>query len=225
MDPILSFHGLTKKMPGDNKILFTNVSGEVFPNDRIAVLGASGQGKSTLLRILARLTTAEDGQLFWRGTPSGELPGRQWRTKVGYVSQQAEMLPGTIEDNLQSVSRLHKIGFDSSSAKEWMDEIGLGHLDWQLSARELSGGEKQRLALVRSLLLKPEVLLLDEATAALDETNKRAAERLLDDWQQNRQAALIWVTHDLEQAHRVASRIWSMEDHTLSENFQLGAVH
>jgi putative ABC transport system ATP-binding protein len=225
LDPLLSFHGLTKKIPGNNKILFASVSGEVFPNDRIAVLGASGQGKSTLLRILARLSTAEEGELFWRGTPSGQLPGRKWRTKVGYVSQQAEMLPDTIEDNLRSVSRLHRSEFDSLSAKEWMDQIGLGDLDWQLPARELSGGEKQRLALVRSLLLQPDVLLLDEATASLDETNKRAAESLLDDWQQDREAALIWVTHDREQAYRVASRIWTMENHTLSETLQSGAVH
>jgi putative ABC transport system ATP-binding protein len=225
LESILSFRQLAKKLPGDNRLLFSGVSGEVMPSDRIAIVGASGQGKSTLLRILARLTSADEGVMFWRGTPSAQIQGRVWRQKIGYVFQQAEMLPGTIEDNLRTVSRLHKLEFDAESAHKWMDQIGLAQMDWKTRASELSGGEKQRVALVRSLLLQPEVLLLDEATASLDETNKRTAEKLLDDWQKGRETALIWVTHDREQSHRVAGRLWTMEKHTLTETFEYGDVH
>jgi putative ABC transport system ATP-binding protein len=203
VEPVLVFRHLAKKTPDDHKLLFSAVSSQIFPNDRIAIVGASGQGKSTLLRVLARLIPADEGQLTLRGVPAAQIPGRQWRMKVGYVSQHAFMLPDTVEDNLRTASRLHRSAFDPEEAKVWMRKIGL--------------------ALVRSLLLPYDVLLLDEATASLDDTNKYAVERLLDDWQKARGAALIWVTHDREQAYRVASRIWTMEKHTLSESIAMGA--
>jgi putative ABC transport system ATP-binding protein len=222
VEPVLAFRHLAKKTPDGHKLLFSAVTSQVFPNDSIAIVGASGQGKSTLLRVLARLIPADEGQLTLRGVSAARIPGRQWRMQVGYVSQHAFMLPDTVEDNLRTASRLHRSAFDPEEAKVWMRKIGLESLDWQAAANQLSGGEQQRLALVRSLLLPYDVLLLDEATASLDDTNKHAVERLLDDWQKARGAALIWVTHDREQAYRVASRIWTMEKHTLSESIAIG---
>lgn len=92
--------------------------------------------------------------------------------KIAYVAQQAVMLPGTIEDNLKIASTLHKSRFDEGLAREFMKDVGLEHLDWAKQARDLSGGEKQRVALIGSLLLHPVILLLDEITASLDQQSK-----------------------------------------------------
>jgi putative ABC transport system ATP-binding protein len=225
LEPVLAFRNLAKKTPDEHKLLFSGVTGEVFPGDRIAIMGVSGQGKSTLLLILARLAAADEGELFLHGVPASQIPGRQWRMKAGYVSQQAVMLPGSVEDNLRTASRLHRSVFDSTAAKTMMASLGLEHLVWHKPAQELSGGEKQRLALVRSLLLPYDVLLLDEVTASLDQSSKHAVEVLLDEWQKTTKAALIWVTHDQSQASRVGRRTWMMDNHRLTETTEIGAVH
>jgi putative ABC transport system ATP-binding protein len=90
-------------------------------------------------------------------------------------------------------------------------------LDWRKTASELSGGEKQRLALIRMLLARPEILMLDEITSALDETNKCKVEELLRNYQESIGTALVWITHDQEQIKRVAKRIWHIFGGTMVE--------
>jgi putative ABC transport system ATP-binding protein len=216
--PILLFHNLTKyKSTPHSSSIFSGVSSHIDRSDNIALTGPSGQGKSTLLRMLAKIDTLDEGEMFLHGVSSRNVLGRYWRTKVAYLTQQSTMLPGSVEDNLKMVSKLHQTPFDSESAELWMDRIGLGALDWRKSATELSGGEKQRLALIRMLLARPEILMLDEATSALDDTNKDKAEELLRHYQDSVGTALVWITHDQEQVNRVAKRFWRLLGGTMVE--------
>lgn len=203
---------------GECPYLFAGVSGAVDERETIALLGASGQGKSTLLRILALLDDPDDGTLLLHNKASGQWPPREWRMKVCYVSQQAFMLPGSVEDNLRTVSQLHRTAFDRPLAERLMERLGLAHLEWTKSAADLSGGEKQRLSLIRSMLLRPELFLLDEITASLDVHSKHAVEEELSAWSRDEGAAMIWVTHDLEQARKVSGRVWFMGEGTLLED-------
>lgn len=196
--------------------LFSNFTATIASSERIALLGKSGQGKSTLLRMLALLDNADSGKIRFNGIQESEMEARVWRTKVTYVAQQAIMLPGTIEDNLKTVSKLHNETFDDKLARKLMKEVGLETLDWTKKAADLSGGEKQRVALVRSLLLGPSILLLDEVTASLDQQSKAYVENLLVTWSEIEKRTFIWVTHDLEQAKKVSDRIWFMENGTLA---------
>jgi putative ABC transport system ATP-binding protein len=212
------FHNLTKnKSIHHSSSLFSNVSSHIDRSDNIALTGPSGQGKSTLLRMLAKIDTLDEGDMFLNGISSRDVLGRYWRTKVAYLTQQSTMLPGSVEDNLKMVSKLHQAPFDHESAKSWMERIGLGALDWRKSASELSGGEKQRLALVRMLLARPEILMLDEATSALDETNKGKVEELLRHYQESVGTAFVWITHDEDQVKRVAKRFWRLFGGTMVE--------
>ena len=216
MQPILRVENMRKKYAGlDRPWLFEQVTTNVYPNDRIALIGVSGQGKSTLLRILSRLDKHDDGVLEYSGVSYEQVDPREWRTHIGYVAQQAVMIEGTVDDNLRLYSSLHQKTYDEELAHLLLEKVGLSTLDLTQDAKSLSGGEKQRISLVRSLLMQPEVLLLDEITASLDQGSKKRVEELLHDWADTHQTAMIWVTHDLEQARQVSNRIWFMAQGTL----------
>jgi putative ABC transport system ATP-binding protein len=196
--------------------LFSNITATLHQQERIALLGKSGQGKSTLLRMLALLETVDNGEIFFNGVSAKNTDIRNWRMQIAYVAQQAVMLSATIEDNLKTVSNLHTSAFDESFARELIRDVGLEHLDWRKQATDLSGGEKQRVALVRTLLLRPSILLLDEITASLDQESKGYVEQLLLKLHEEQGTSFIWVTHDMEQAKKISERIWFMEDGRLT---------
>jgi len=207
----------------ESPYLFAGLSAEIRQPERISVIGASGQGKSTLLRTLALLDTPDKGEILYKGSSYREYDPRLWRKQICYVAQQAVMLPGSVEDNLRTASRLHGNVYDAQAATNLLEEALLGELDLTKKANELSGGEKQRIALIRSILLRPEVLLLDEVTASLDRISGRAVEQLLLRWQKETGGTMIWVTHDLEQAARTSNRIWFMSGGTLLEDQETAA--
>lgn len=193
-----------------SKRLFSNITIEIARPERIALIGASGQGKSTLLRLMALLDVPDDGELKLNGKASRETDPRHWRMEAAYVAQQAVMLPGSIEDNLKTVSVLHGTPYNSELAKRLMEQLGLDYLDPGKQASDCSGGEKQRISLIRTMLLQPRILLLDEITASLDVNSARKVEELLTGWHSEEGGSYIWVTHDLEQAQRISDKVWVM---------------
>jgi len=206
-----------------SKYLFSEISADIAESDRIALIGASGQGKSTLLRILALLDAPDEGDMLVKGTSYKSMDARLWRMKIGFVAQQAVMLSGSVEDNLRTVSRLHDKPYDLKLVQRLIGQLGLEHLDLSKKAADCSGGEKQRISLIRSLLLRPTVLLLDEITASLDVNSTQMVEKLLEDWHKEEGTSMIWVTHDLRQASRISTTTWFMgkgrlEQH-VSESF------
>ncbi|MFF2015576.1 ATP-binding cassette domain-containing protein [Paenibacillus sp. NPDC058177] len=222
MSAIFQIHNLAKlnwstDANALNKYLFSQISAEIAEPTRIALIGASGQGKSTLLRIMALLDTPDEGELLVNGKSFQHIPARQWRMTVTYVAQQAVMLPGSIEDNLRTVSKLHGQPYDFSLAAELLEQLGLDYLDLTKVAEDCSGGEKQRISLIRSLLLRPEIFLLDEITASLDINSTQKVEALLLKWHEEKGTTFIWVTHDLEQARRISNRTWMMDKGGLQE--------
>lgn len=200
------------------KYLFSEISAELSEADRIALIGASGQGKSTLLRIMALLDAPDEGDMLINGTSFKSMDSRLWRMKIGFVAQQAVMLPGSVEDNLRTVSRLHDRAYDHKLAQKLLEQLGLDSLDLGKKADECSGGEKQRISLIRSLLLRPDVLLLDEITASLDVSSTQMVEKLLARWHQDEGTSMIWVTHDLKQASRISSTTWFMGSGKLEQH-------
>ncbi|MBW7477133.1 ATP-binding cassette domain-containing protein [Paenibacillus oenotherae] len=221
---ILKFDHLSKRLQGssENQPLFSNVSAVIDEPERIALLAPSGQGKSTLLRILSLLDCADEGDILLNNVSFREWQPLHWRMKAMYVAQQAVMLPGSVEDNLRIASRLHRTVFDNDYARKLMADVGLHELDWCKPSADLSGGEKQRVALVRSLLLYPDLLLLDEITASLDPHSKVAVEVMLAELHEKQGTTYIWVTHDLEQARSVSNRVWFMGEGTLLEDAPTG---
>lgn len=218
MSTLLTINKLVKRLGlTEQRILFEKVNAAVDQGERIAILGASGQGKSTLLRILALLDIPDEGDLIWKGISYRDSDPRTWRMRMTYVAQQAVMLAGSVEDNLKTVHLLHRQPYDQNLAQRLLAGMGLEDLDIQKRASDLSGGEKQRIALIRSMMLRPEVLLLDEVTASLDRTNARLVEEQLTRWSQQEGTSLVWVTHDQEQAQSFSTTTWFMGNQTLLE--------
>ena len=162
--------------------------------------GPSGCGKTTALRMLARLTAAEEGQMFLRGQPFTTTRAPVWRRQLAYLAQQPVMLEGTVRDNLlagyATTTAERSAPRDEARAGRLMDSLGLdaGALLEQ-DARVLSGGEAARVALARTLLIRPTVLLADEPTAALDADNAAALVRVITRWTAQG-GAVVLVAHD-----------------------------
>jgi ABC-type multidrug transport system fused ATPase/permease subunit len=137
---------------------------DVPPGQITGLLGPSGSGKSTLLRALVRLVDIDAGTIALDGTDIRELDARELRCRVGLVAQTPVMLPGTVADNLRyGVGDLSDDGLRAALADADLDASFAPR-----PARELSGGERARVALARALTRGPQLLLLDEPTAALD---------------------------------------------------------
>lgn len=189
----------------------------VRPGDRIALTGPSGAGKSVLLRALALLDPLDDGHVTWRGETVAASAIPAFRCQVAYVRQRPALLPGTVEDNLRMPYRLHArkggAAFDRAGVIALLAraERDAGFLD--KTAANLSGGEAQIAALVRTLQTDPAVLLLDEPTAALDPASARAIEAMLQHWFAHApdRRAWVWITHDPAQAVRIAHQHWRVE--------------
>jgi ABC-type methionine transport system ATPase subunit len=173
-----------------------------------ALIGPSGAGKTSLLRLLNRLDDPASGVVRFLGRPIVDFPVRALRRRVGFVFQTPAMFPGTVAENLAVVPTL---GGDATAAQVSariaevlrLAELGADFRD--RIAADLSGGEKQRVALARTLMTGPEVLLLDEPTAALD---PEVAEHLMHTLRRLRESAgltIVMVTHRLSEARLASS--------------------
>ena len=172
------------------------------------VAGHSGSGKSTLLRLLNRLADPHSGRVLYEGADVQELDPLALRREVSLVPQLPALIDGTVHENIAYGPRLAGRSFDTRSCLE------LAGLDPEFEGRDaskLSVGEQQRVMLARALALEPRVLLLDEPTSALDEGARNAVEATLRALRARTAISLVLVTHDTEQARRLADYVVRIE--------------
>jgi ABC-type iron transport system FetAB ATPase subunit len=173
----------------------------------VAIQGPSGAGKSVLLRMLADLDPHE-GEVLLDGQPSSAMPAPAWRAKVVYQAAEPAWWEASAGEHFTDAQR----GF----VEEAMAALNLAPALLDTEIERLSTGERQRLALVRSLARAPRVLLLDEPTAALDPDGVARAEALLAARLADGMTLLI-VTHSADQARRLARRVFHLEQGKLSQ--------
>src|SRR5215469_4864960 len=171
------------------------------------VSGPSGAGKTTLLRLCNRLDVPDAGAVCYRGQPLDALDPLVLRRRVGMVFQRPAPFPGTVADNLAVAHP----GASTEQLSTAMTRVALDQRLLGQDARTLSGGELQRMCLARTLVTRPETLLLDEPTSALDAEPKLVFENTARDLAAQG-ITIIWVTHDDAQADRVADRIYHLRD-------------
>lgn len=171
----------------------------------VCLEGASGSGKSLLLRAIADLDPHR-GEVSLDGTSCSRLPAPAWRSAVALLAAESQWWS-------------EKVGahFDRGVAGEWLEQLGLpaAAMTWEVA--RCSTGERQRLALLRTLMQAPAALLLDEPTGNLDQESTRRVEALLEDYRRQRQAPLLWVSHDPAQIERVAQRSFTLDNGRLQE--------
>jgi ABC-type Fe3+/spermidine/putrescine transport system ATPase subunit len=204
-EPILELRRVRKRfgraVPADDISLAVE-AGEFF-----TFLGPSGSGKSTLLRIVAGLEHADSGQVLLRGRDVGDVP--PWRRHLGMVFQQYANFPHmNVAQNVayglrRRGLRRAEIGARAAALLDLVGLAGFGHR----RVTQLSGGEQQRVAIARALAPRPELLLLDEPLAALDEKIRREMQGELTNIQQATGTTFVYVTHDQEEALTMSNRI------------------
>ena len=202
---LFELHGVTASR-GDRRVLH-DVSLDI-PDGATALLGPSGSGKSSLLRLLNRLADPDEGTIAFEGRDVRELDVLDLRRRAVLVPQLPAPLPGTVADNVRFGPSLCDRDAD---VEHCLTRAGLDPSYAGREAGELSVGEQQRVMLARALALEPDVLLLDEPTSALDETAREGVERTLAELAEAG-VAMVLVTHDRGQAERITSRVVELQD-------------
>lgn len=183
------------------RIVLSDITLALQAGNKYTILGPSGAGKTTLLRLLNRLEDPTAGTLWFHGTPYVHLSAITLRRRVAMVFQLPVIFPGSVRDNLGTALRLqrHDADLDPADLTHAVASAGLDAAMLERDAAGLSVGEKQRVCMARALMTRPEVLLLDEPTAALDPT---AAHRLIQSIVQLSSSGLtvVMVSHQPEQA-------------------------
>lgn len=172
----------------------------------LALVGPSGAGKTTLLRLLNFLERPDEGRLVFDGQALVGGASLAQRRRVTAVFQHPGLLRRSVSANIAYGARLRGRKPAGEELPQWLERLGLVELADQ-AAGKLSAGEAQRVALARALLIRPDVLLLDEPTANLDPYNIGLIERLVREEFDSSAMTIVWVTHDIFQARRVADRV------------------
>ena len=185
----------------------------------VVVAGPSGAGKSSLLRLLNRLDAPSAGSVCYRGEDLSYADPAAHRRRVAMVFQRPVVLPGTIADNLREADR----SLSDAQVAAALDRVGLDPSLSDRDARDLSGGEAQRMCLARSLATDPEVVLFDEPTSSLDPASALRIERLAASLEEDG-ITTIWVTHDLDQMRRLAAQVVVVIDGRIAQSGSAATV-
>ena len=182
--------------------LLQDVSLEIAPGEAVALMGGSGSGKSTLARLLLRLLPCDTGKIYFRGTDITELSGKKlagFRRSVQFISQRPESFLDprkTLGYSLREALEVFSLPYVEEQALEMLDLVKLNAKLLERYPHQVSGGEIQRICLVRALLLEPELLILDEPTSMLDISVQAQILHLLKDIRAQKQIAYLFISHD-----------------------------
>ena len=214
---VISIRGLYKSF-GENQVL-RGIDLDVYKGENVVVLGRSGTGKSVLIKIIAGLLVPDEGQVNVLGMEVETLNEKELRVlrlKLGFSFQNSALYDSmTVGENLQfplvqNSKHLSRSQIDKAVA-EVLDAVGLSATSNQMPS-ELSGGQRKRIGIARTLILQPEIMLYDEPTAGLDPTTSMEINKLINEVQEKYHTSSIIITHDLACAKSTGDRLAMMMD-------------
>lgn len=211
---MIKFENVSKRYQ-DGTIAVDSLNLEIKKGEFFVLIGPSGCGKTTTLKMINRLIPLSDGTIFFDEQKISEYDIHELRWNIGYVLQQIALFPHmTIEENITVVPEMKKWSKEKMKerAYELMDMV---RLDPKMYAnrkpKELSGGEQQRVGVIRALAADPEIILMDEPFSALDPISRERLQDDMLDLKKNLKKTTVFVTHDMQEALKLADRICIME--------------
>lgn len=215
---LLELQNVSYSYPGGATVV-QDMNLQVQKNDLIVIKGESGAGKSTILKLLNRFCDYTEGKILFNNRELKDFRIEELRSSLIYLPQIPVMIEGTIEENITFPFNFnaHKgKKFDRVNSLKWLDFFRLD-LPLQADAHKLSIGQKQRIALIRSMILMPQVLLLDEPVASLDKKNRQIIEQKIESLTRTSGVTVIMVTHGDVSSSFSDCRLFEVKDKGLSE--------
>lgn len=197
MKPILEVRKMSYTV--DNEEILKNITFSVSEGEFITIKGPSGSGKSTLLLIIGSLLNPTSGDIFYNGKPLTGYDLPEYRKEVSYTFQNASLFGETVADNLKFPYEIRNEPFDRERAIALLNKVKLSESYLTRKITALSGGEKQRVALIRNVLFTPRILLLDEVTSALDAENREVISKAIANLNQEENVTVLWITHNTDE--------------------------
>lgn len=212
MEPIIEFEHVRKSY--GEKTVLSNFSLAVEPGDFVTIVGASGGGKTTVLKMVNGLLTPDSGTIRVMGRDIRAMDLIQLRRNIGYAIQGSVLFPHmTVAENIAYVPNLlnkkDKARTNAAVAK-WLAIVGLDEELLQRYPAELSGGQQQRVGIARALAASPEILLMDEPFGAVDEITRASLQQEIARIHRETGITVLFVTHDIAEALRLGTRVLVM---------------
>jgi osmoprotectant transport system ATP-binding protein len=211
----IRFDDVTFRLPG-GRTLLENLSLEICQGETLVLLGRSGSGKTTTMKLINRLLDPSEGRVLVEGTATTAWDQIRLRRRIGYVIQEIGLFPHfTVEENIALVPRLER--WDTKRVDErvasLLELVGLAPEHFaRRYPHELSGGQRQRVGVARALAADPPIVLLDEPFGALDPITRREIQQEFQTLQRRLRKTLVFVTHDVREAFLLATRIGLLKD-------------
>ncbi|WP_341776128.1 betaine/proline/choline family ABC transporter ATP-binding protein [Staphylococcus hyicus] len=209
---MLSIKNLSKVYAGNKKAV-DNMTIDIQQGEFVAFIGTSGSGKTTALRMINRMIEATEGQIMINGKDVRQMNPVQLRRSIGYVIQQIGLMPHmTVRENIVLVPKLLKWSQEKKDekARELIKFVDLPEEYLDRYPSELSGGQQQRIGVVRALAAEQDIILMDEPFGALDPITRDTLQDLVKKLQQQLGKTFIFVTHDMDEAIKLADKICIM---------------
>ena len=199
-----------------NGLILDDLSFEIQEGEFFVLVGPSGSGKTTTLKLINRLIEQTDGDIYFEDKRLKDYDLRELRLKTGYVLQQIALFPNlTVSENIALIPEMKN--FDKKEIKEKTEDllrkVGLDPKHYMNRLpKELSGGEKQRVGILRAIIANPKILLMDEPFSALDPISKVQLQDLIKTLHNEYKMTTVFVTHDMDEALKLADRICILQD-------------
>ncbi|MGU7961045.1 ATP-binding cassette domain-containing protein [Streptococcus suis] len=206
-----------------NGPILKNLTFDIQEGEFFVLIGPSGSGKTTTLKLINRLIEQTDGDIRIQGKRLKDFDLRKLRLETGYVLQQIALFPNmTVAENIALIPEMKGLNKEETlkKSRQLLNKVGLepdSYLD--RLPKDLSGGEKQRIGILRAIIANPKVLLMDEPFSALDPISKGQLQDLIKGLHEEFKMTTVFVTHDMDEAVKLADRICLMK---VGEVVQLG---